>query len=146
MPALNTFLRTSARQNQRDNIGRTFVAVEADSAVVCGFYMLTVGSVSRDVLPSAEASGLPRYPVPVAHLGRLGVAKVAQGQRLGEELLLHALEQVMRISEVVGVYAVEARAKAEGARSFYARYGFKPLLDDALHLYLPTRALAGLFD
>jgi hypothetical protein len=42
------------------------------------------------------------------------------------------------------VYAIEARAKEEAARSFDARYGFKPLLDDALHL--PTRALAGLFD
>jgi predicted GNAT family N-acyltransferase len=145
VPALNEFLKTSARQNQRDHIGRTFVAVEAGSTRVGGFYTLTVGAVSRDALPASEAKGLPRYPVPVAHLGRLAVALSARGHRLGEQLLLHALEQVLRISEVVGVYAVEARAKDDRARAFYAHYGFKPLLDDDLHLYLPTAMLAKLF-
>ncbi len=38
-----------------------------------------------------------------------------------------------------GVYAVEVDALHESAAQFYARYGFVPLRDNPLHLYLPMR-------
>jgi GNAT superfamily N-acetyltransferase len=143
--ALNDFLKTAARQNQRDNVGRTFVATLPTEVQVVGFYTLTVGSVARESLPVEAARKLPRYPVPVAHLGRLAVDLSMRGKRLGEALLLHALEQVLRISDVVGIYAIDAHAKDQPARDFYARYGFRPLLDDHLHLFLPTAILPKLF-
>lgn len=136
-PAIDDFLRKYARQNQDENIGRTFVAIEEGSAEVAGFYTLTVASVAREVFSDDLVKRVPRYPVPVALLGRLAVSKKAQGRGLGEHLLLHALAQLHRVSQIVGIFAVEVRAKHERARKFYAKYGFVSLKDDPLHLYLP---------
>jgi ribosomal protein S18 acetylase RimI-like enzyme len=109
------------------------------------FHTLTVASVAREQFSPDDAKRLPRYPVPVAHLRRLAVDLSARGTGLGEHLLLHALEQVLRVSQVVGIFAVEVRAKEERAKRFYERYGFKRMLDDDLHLYLPVKILPKLF-
>ena len=84
---------------------------------------------------------LPRHPVPVALIGRLAVDNSAQGQRLGETLLIHALRSAQRAARIVGIYAVVVDAIDEAARSFYLKYGFAELTDDHLHLYLPMKAI-----
>ena len=136
-PAIDDFLRKYARQNQDENIGRTFVATVEGTSEVVGFYTLTVASVAREQFDEALVKRVPRYPLPVAHLGRLAVSSRAQKKGLGEHLLLHALSQILRVSRVVGIFAVEVRAKHERARRFYAKYGFVSLKDDPLHMYLP---------
>lgn len=138
---LDTYLQRFALQNDRKGIGRTFVAVRPGEKAVAGFYTLAAGAVRTDVLPAEAAKRLPRYPVPVAHLGRLAVDVSAQGQGLGAALLVDALRRVLAASDVLAVHAVEVVAKDEAARRFYARYGFVPLSDDPLHLYLPLATL-----
>lgn len=144
-PALNEFLRNYARQNQSENVGRTWVAAFPGQRRVLGFYTLTVASVAREQFSAEEMKRVPRYPVPVAHLGRLGVDRTAQKTGLGEQLLMHALDQILRVSQVVGIFAVEVRAKSDGARRFYERYGFKAAQDDGLHLYLSVKKPPRLF-
>lgn len=139
--ALNDFLRNYARQNQTENVGRTWVATMPGERGVVGFYTLTVASVAREHFSAEELKRVPRYPVPVAHLGRLAVDRSVQKTGLGEHLLMHALEQILRVSQVVGIFAVEVRAKNERARRFYERYGFKAAQDDGLHLYLSVKKL-----
>ncbi len=144
-PALNEFLRKYARQNQQENVGRTWVLTAGDSSKVLGFYTLTVASVSHERLPAEEVKRLARYPVPVAHLGRFAIDLSTQGQGLGEHLLMHALEQIHRVSQVVGIFAVEVRAKHATAKRFYERYGFVAAVDDGVHLYLSVKKLEKLF-
>lgn len=143
--ALNEFLRSYARQNQSENVGRTWVATLPGQRRVLGFYTLTVASVAREHFSAEELKRVPRYPVPVAHLGRLAVDRAAQKTGLGEHLLMHALDQILRVSEVVGIFAVEVRAKGERAKRFYERYGFKAAEDVRLHLYLSIKKLPKLF-
>ena len=70
-PALNDFLRRLARQQQEKHVGRTFVAVPGPGAeTVIGFYTLSAGSIQFEHLPADIQQRLPRYPVPVARLGR----------------------------------------------------------------------------
>lgn len=142
---LTTYLRQFARQNQVENVGRTWVALREDGQDVIGFYTLTVASVSRDRFSAEETKRVPRYPIPVAHIGRLAVDLSARGQGLGEHLLLHALEQLLRVSNIVPIFAVEVRAKDERAAAFYERYGFRRAQDDGLFLYLSAKALHRLF-
>ena len=97
-------------------------------------------------LPADEQRRLPRYPVPVAHLGRLAVDRSAQGQGLGAKLLVAALEMSLDASSKLAIYAVEVIAKNEAARRFYARYGFASLQDDRLHMYLSLRAIRRAFE
>lgn len=134
---LNQFLRLYAGQNARSGLGRTFVAVRPDETVVLGYYTISSGSISFDVLPQK----MPRYPIPVAHLGRLAVDVSVQGQRLGELLLGDAFQRIVLAAQTLGVYAVELYAINEKARQFYLKYGFISLLDDDKHLYLPLETI-----
>lgn len=54
------------------------------------------GSVSCSDLPTALARKLPRYPVPVALIGRLAVDEKFQGKSLGSILLADACQKGCR--------------------------------------------------
>ncbi|HXG65015.1 MAG TPA: GNAT family N-acetyltransferase [Blastocatellia bacterium] len=136
-PSLNTYLRQYARQNDERGLGRTYVAVEPGETRVEGYYTLSTGAVTFEQVPEK----LPRYPIPVVHMGRLAVDLRAQGKGLGELLLIDALKRAAQAAEQLGIYAVEVRALNERARDFYLKYGFTPLLDDELHLYLPMKVI-----
>ena len=140
-PALNDFLRRHARQNQERNISRTFVATRPDDFRVLGFHTLASGSIAFERLPEEVRRHLPRYPVPVAHLGRLAVDRSVRGEGLGELLLHDAFKRIAEAGEVLGVFAVEVLAKTEKARDFYQRYGFKPLTGNPMNLYLPFKTM-----
>jgi ribosomal protein S18 acetylase RimI-like enzyme len=144
-PELNDFIRRYARQNDELGIGHSFVATRHGDARVLGYYTLRTGAVEVDQLPDTERRRFPRYPIPVIHLARLAVDRSAQGQRLGEFLLVHALRKAHAASLEVAAFAVEVVALDDSARSFYVKYGFSELKDDKHHLYLPTGMLRRLF-
>jgi GNAT superfamily N-acetyltransferase len=140
-PALDDFIRTRVSQYEKRRLGKTFVAVPIASKQVIGFYTLAAGGVSFEHLPSDAARKLPKHPVPVVLLARLAVDQAAQGRGLGEGLLLDALQRTLDLSSSLGVHAVEVDALNDRAAAFYRKYGFTPLLDEALHLYLPISTI-----
>ncbi len=145
-PALDEYLARYARQNQEAGVARTFVAVsDAEPSQVLGYYSLAVGAIDRANLPAAAARRLPNFPLPVARLARLAVARRAQGKGLGEDLLLDALARCLRVADEVGIAAVLIDAKHDRARAFYARYEFESLPDRPLTLWLPLAAVRKLF-
>lgn len=135
--SLNEFLRRYARQNNEKGFGRTFVAVLPGESEVLGYYTISSGSISFEIVPQK----MPRYPIPIIHLGRLAVDVKMHGQGLGEILLINALERIVLIAAQTGVYAVELYALTDGAKRFYLKYGFVELKDDEKHLYLPIETL-----
>ena len=138
VPELNEYLRRFARQNEAAGISQHFVALGSPgSHDVYGYYALSAGAVAFDHVPQDLRKRLPRYPVPVAHLGRLAVDRSAAGQGLGEHLLMDALARTLRAADEIGIHAVEVVAINDAARAFYLKYGFHPLKDDRHHLYLP---------
>jgi len=139
--ALNDWLRNLAGQYERRDLARTYVAVRPGETVIAGYYAISNHWVSYEALPDDQAKGLPRIDIPVVLIGRLAVDKAAQGQRLGEVLLVDALRRADHVSEQVGVRAVEVHAIDDSARSFYLKYGFVPLVDDKHHLFLPMQVI-----
>jgi predicted GNAT family N-acyltransferase len=135
--SLNQFLKKYARQNQEKGFGRTFVALLPNETEVLGYYTLSAGSISFEIIPEK----VPRYPIPTAHLGRLATDVKMRGQGLGELLLIDALERTVLVAEKVGIYAIELFALTESAKKFYLKYGFVSLEDDDKHLYLPIETL-----
>ncbi len=135
--SLNDFLKKYARQNSVKGFGRTFVAVLPEEKKVLGYYTLSSGSVSFEIVPE----NVPRYPIPTVHLGRLATDITMRGNGLGELLLIDALERTILAADQLGVYAVELFAINENAKKFYLKYGFVPLRDDTQHLYLPIETL-----
>lgn len=139
--SLDEFLRLYAGQNQKTGVSRTFVAVRPGQKIVLGYYSLAAGSVSLEDLTDEQRKRLPRYPVPVATLGRLAVDTSAQRQGLGSGLLVDALCRVDHADRSIGIHAVEVVAIDEGARRFYLKYGFTELKDDSHHLFISLKTI-----
>jgi GNAT superfamily N-acetyltransferase len=138
---LNDWLRDRAGQFDRRDLARTFVATRVGQVVVLGYYAISTHRVLCDTLPTAEAKGLPRLDVPVVLLARLAVDLRVQRQGLGQLLLVDALKRAVRISEQIGIRAVEVDAIDEDIRSFYLKYGFRSLSDDPRHLFMPMHEI-----
>lgn len=138
---MNRYLQEQAGQDARRNISRTYiVAADAAPTQIGGYYTLTLRSIGFQELPKEKR--LPRYPIPLVHLGRLAVATSQQGKRLGKLLLLDALDRSVKTSEQAGGHAVEVVALDQNAAEFYAKYGFVPLDDNnPLHLYLTIQTI-----
>lgn len=143
--ALDTFLKDLAGQYEKRRLGKTFVAVRAGQKMVVGYYTSAAGSLDLSALPEPQRKKLPKHPLPTVHLGRLAVDQRHQGQRLGEMLLFHFLRAALETANTIGVYAVDVRATDEPARDFYLKYGFVPLQDAPLHLFLPMKTVEQMF-
>jgi GNAT superfamily N-acetyltransferase len=138
---LGDWLRKIASQHEKRDLARTYVAVQPNDNRVVGYYAISNHRVSYEALPAEQAKGLPRIDVPVVLLGKLAVDRSAQGQGLGEFLLIDALRRANHISEQIGVRAVEVDAFDDTAKKFYLKYGFVPLNDDQRHLFLPMQTV-----
>jgi GNAT superfamily N-acetyltransferase len=142
-PPLDEFIRRLVSQYEKRNLGRTYVAARTGEKVVLGYYTLASGSVAFQHLPEGSARRLPKHPVPVVLLARLAVDQSVQGQGLGEALLLDALHRCLDLGDKLGIHAVEVDAIDPQARAFYEKYGFVPLRDHTLHLFLPLATIRG---
>jgi GNAT superfamily N-acetyltransferase len=138
---LDDFLRLRAGQYESRRLGRTYVALFPSAATVAGYYTLAAGAIAVANLPPEAAKRLPKHPVPVILLGRLAVDQKARGQGLGRALLRDALRRSPELSEQLGLFAVEVLAIDTEAKEFYTKYGFVPLADNDLHLFLPVRTI-----
>lgn len=136
-PSLDDFIRIRVTQYEKRHLGKTFVAVPEGEKRVIGYYTLAAGAVRFEHFPTEASRKLPKHPVPVILLARLAVDQSAQGKRLGEGLLLNALQRSLDLSGSLGAHAIEVDALDDSAIAFYVKYGFAPLLDNPTHLYLP---------
>lgn len=124
-PDLDRFLQKYAGQNQfRHHIGTTYVAVEQD--FILAYATVAAGHIEIDHLPTALRKKVPRYPLPVLRLARLGVDISAQKQGLGKELLRFVLNLARRMAAEYGCLGVVVDAKPR-AVAFYERFGFLTL-------------------
>jgi ribosomal protein S18 acetylase RimI-like enzyme len=142
--SLDEFLKNYAGQNQKSGVSRTFIVRRPDEQLVIGYYSISAGSVVFDNLSEQHRKRLPRYPVPVAHLGRLAVDRTAQGQGLGEYLLIDAFRRIQIAAESIGIHAIEVVAIDDAAKRFYLKYGFTELRDDPHHLYMSMKMVKAL--
>jgi GNAT superfamily N-acetyltransferase len=145
-PSLDDFLRALVSQYEKRNLGRTYVAFREGDRRVLGYYTLASGSIDVGSMPARQASKLPRHAVPVVLLARLAVDRSVQGRGVGGDLLRDALTRSLDLSERVGIHALVVDALDAEARAFYERFGFLPLTNDEMRLFLPMgsiRAAAG---
>ncbi|MGD0244058.1 MAG: GNAT family N-acetyltransferase [Streptosporangiaceae bacterium] len=140
-PDLDEWLKTRARQQERANNTRTFLAVEG--ATVIGYYATTAYRLDLDEVAEMYGIGRRRYPIPAVLLARLAVDMGSSGHGIGSRLLLHALSQIAEASRHVGFEVVVVHAIDREAVTFYARRGFTRFEDHDLHLIYAGEGLAG---
>ena len=140
-PPLDEYIRRYASQDIRRNVARVFVATpEHKPRCLAGVFTLSAGSVNCADLPEALSKKLPRYPIPVALIGRLAVAADFQGKGLGSILLADACQKVARASATLAVAGIIVDAKNDAAATFYRHFGFLNLPGHAGRLMLSAKA------
>ena len=155
---VNEFLLREARNQMDKKINRTWVLVDDEPAnvlpaPVLGYFTLTSATVVRDELPDQETrSRYPAYPIPVIKLAWLGVDSRLHSseRRLGETILLEALEEAYRIVQYsgMGIAVVTDPLTVESDR-FFKRYGFismKRSFGSLDSLYLPMKTIGRLLN
>lgn len=137
VPALNDYLRRTARQHIEKGLSITSVLTrEEDPQRILGFYTLTFCEIEPASLPLKSGKGLPAHRLPAIRLGRLAVSASEQGKGHGKALLMEAVRDTATASAKAGGIALVVDAKDNAAAAFYRRYGFEPLPDLALQLFM----------
>lgn len=139
--AQNSFLKERARKHADINFSKTWVAVREGESTILGFVTLSMGLVGFEDMDEEVRGRLPRYPIPVLHVGQLATDIRFQGKGVGMLLLRFAAEQAIKASKTVGCYAIELQADNSVARDFYLRHGFLELSPGSMRLYQSIGAL-----
>ena len=144
--ALNQYLRKIARQHLNKGISRTFVLVDDDMPTeILGFFTLASCEIFVEKLPHKYAKKYPSK-ASAAKLARLAVAKDRQRQGLGTHMMINAIERVIRVSQNLGIIGFFVNAKDNKAKAYYGQFGFIPLPDSPLELFLPLATLRNAYD
>lgn len=86
--ALDRYLKEQATQDMNRRAAMCYVARDAETGKIAGFYTISAGDIALKDMPEDIVRRLPRYPVvPVARVGRLAIDIAFQGHRLGAALL-----------------------------------------------------------
>lgn len=120
--ALNRFIRQQASQLLKRN--ETVIYGAIDGNRLAGFYTLSACELRRQDDEILLKKQSPHSPIGCVLLGRLAVDKAYKGQGLGADLLLHAMQSVKALSQVLGIAFVVVDAKDETTQAFYEKYGF----------------------
>ena len=136
LPELDRYLARQAGQDVRRRIARVFVCTSEGSDTVLGFYTLSALSIDLSSLPEDLSRKLPRHPVPCALIGRLAIDQSARRHGLGRMLLADAIKRTVSASDIMAIHAVIVDAKNNAAKQFYEAFGFAPMQDNPMRLFL----------
>ena len=141
--ALDAYLQRFAKKNHKSGISTTHVMESSGDGAIMGYYSLSLAGLDRNSLTDEEEKLAPRYVerLPVYHLTRLALDISRQGNKLGEALLIEALKSCYQASKIVGAIAVIVDAKHAKAKTFYEYYGFVPMPDQDLKLFMTVQQL-----
>ncbi len=140
---LDKYLQMFAKQNHKKGIGKTFAAISDEQAI--GFYTISMASIEFSDLSENHNKGIPKYPIPVAKIGRLAVDIQFQGKKIGSALLFDALRKIKEAASIVAAYGIVVDAKNEKAKKFYEGFGFVSYKNE-MSLYLPMKTVNKLLE
>lgn len=136
---LDDYLKRFARGNHKKNIGKTFVLLNEEKVI--GFYTIGMATIDFHQISEDLRKGIPKYPIPVARIGRLAVDRECQGKSMGKFLLMDAFERILEVSMSIAAYAIVVDAKNEKSKKFYERFGFFSYEENSMSLYIPIKTV-----
>lgn len=136
---LDEYLARFARTNHKKGIRKSFIEMRQNVAV--GYYTVSMGAIEFTHLPESSRQGIPKYPIPVARIGRLAVDINMQGKGFGAYILWDAFHRILEASRLVAAYAIVVDAKNDSAKRFYEYHGFTSLASHSYSLFLPLKTI-----
>jgi ribosomal protein S18 acetylase RimI-like enzyme len=135
-----------ASQHAKKGISRTYVLSEIDHPdKILGFVTLTACEIRAEFLPDPYAKKFPSI-VPGAKIGRLAIDKAYQKKGFGNQLMVFAMNQALIVHESMGLVGMMVDAKDDEAREYYRQFGFIPLPENSLTLFLPIKTILKAFE
>lgn len=125
--SLNDYIRKYVSQDMKRRLTRAYVALAQGGDKIVGYYTVSSAQIVCQEFPERWKKRVGVYPVPCSLVGRLAVDRSAQGQGLGETLLMHACETIEAAAKHIGIRAVIVDAENKRAEEFYTKYGFEYL-------------------
>lgn len=141
VPVLNEFLQSRASQYIKRYEAVIYCAYDDECQKIAGYYTLSNTAICQADDRELFKKQHPTAPIGCVLIGRLAVDKQYQGRGLGLDLLIHALQMIKAISEMTGVAFVVVDAKDNTAKTFYEKYGFKPISSNPMRLAYPVKNL-----
>jgi len=140
---LDAWLKRRAAADLAARKSACYVAVEAASGRLAGFYTLSAaGLLLSDVPPELKESLGDTPALPAARIGRLAVDVAFQGRHLGSALLVDAMKRALGTG--IKIDALLATARTAEAKAFYGHHGFERLRFSPGCLAVPAATLAAL--
>ena len=134
--SLNEWLAHRALTNETHGDSRTYVAIDADTSRIAGYYSLASWAVNRRQVGGWLARNAPD-PVPVILLGRLATDLTVRRAGLGSDLLTHAIRSATIAASIVGARAMVTEAINDTAAEFYRHEGLRPSAIRTDLFYMP---------
>jgi len=143
---LTVFLQKMARQHAERDISRTFVLINDELPHrILGYFTLTVCEVIPTQTPDQRLRSYPN-PLPATKMARLAIASDNQRTGLGKLLVVDAMRRTLAIREHAGIIGMFVDAKNHEAADYYEhKFGFIPLPEDPLNLFLPIHTISRAF-
>jgi GNAT superfamily N-acetyltransferase len=136
--ALDRYFKSQVTQDVRRHVTNCFVALEAKTGIIAGYYTIAAASIPTPALPEAVTRKLPRYPsLPAIRVGRLAIDLRFQAKGLGGALLADAAARGLRAD--AAAFAMLVDAKDGAAIAFYEHHGFQPLTSQPQSLFLALK-------
>jgi predicted N-acetyltransferase YhbS len=132
--SLNAWLTGQALRAQQQGTARTYVWSPFDSNRVVAYYSIAATQVHRTELTSSQAGGTTW--VPAYLLARLALDQSLHGQGLGGELLVDAIEAVVRAAKSAAGRLIVVDAIDDKAAAFYRHHDFSPIKGNPLRLVM----------
>jgi predicted N-acetyltransferase YhbS len=122
---------------------RAFVACEADSVDVIGFYYLCLTSYELEAVDSTAAEKFQRVEaVPAVYLGMIATHTEYAKQGIGKLLMKDAIRRTLTIAENAGTYALALDALDETLVAYYeTQFGFQRFKEGGLEMFLPLTTM-----
>jgi ribosomal protein S18 acetylase RimI-like enzyme len=147
----NFFKKTANKLSRADNL-RVWVMTDPNGVLI-GFYAVNAHSVDYQNLPARYARTRPGHgQIPAAYISMIGVDRTFLGKGYGGDLLIDCLRRVAQASEALGLAVVMLDVldcgdaqKVEQRLTLYRSYGFLPLPNHSLRLFLPMATVKALF-
>lgn len=116
-----------ARAREAEARGTAVVYVVFSEGEAAGLYSLCSHSVDRADVQGGWLRRNAPASIPAILLGMLGVDERFKGNGLGRSMLADAIRRSIAVSEQIGAKALLADPVNQAARSFYEKYGFRPV-------------------
>jgi predicted N-acetyltransferase YhbS len=140
---LNNNLKNFGYKNDRDDVNRTYVAIDTDQDKVVGYYSIVASAIASDKIPSETKRPYPFLGAVL--IGNLAVDDPHKKGGIGKRLVSHAFSIAADVSAQVGVQVVIVDSLIEAVGYYKQKFGFQELKsiadDKQVPMFLPMSAV-----